>query len=111
VIERDKLVDHVATLGTWALPQLQAMQKESGGALTNARGRGLFMAIDLADPAARPELLKRTFANGMLILPSGSQSIRFRPSLNTTKEDLQRGFVILLRSLREVSSSRPVAAA
>jgi len=111
VIERDKLVDQVAALGTWALSRLGEMQKESGGALANARGRGLFMAIDLADPDLRPELLRRTFANGMLVLPSGSRSIRFRPSLNTTKEELQRAFEILARSLKEAGAARPVAAA
>lgn len=110
VIEKDRLVEKVATLGEYANTRLLDMQRNSAGALINARGRGLFMAIDLADPAKRPELMKKIFDNGMLVLPTGTKGLRFRPSLITTKGEIDQAFEILTRSVREVGAGKPMVA-
>lgn len=54
--------------------------------MTAVRGRGLFLAFDLPDPATRNELWKSLFDNGVLALKSGEKAIRFRPALDITKE-------------------------
>ncbi|HEY3176393.1 MAG TPA: L-lysine 6-transaminase [Candidatus Polarisedimenticolia bacterium] len=110
VIEKEGLVAHAATLGEYALARLQEIQVEFTGAMANARGRGLFMAIDLVEPALRPALLKRCFDNGMLILPTGSKGIRFRPSLIVTRKEIDQAVEILARSAREVGAGRPAVA-
>jgi L-lysine 6-transaminase len=101
VIEKDGLVKNAATLGEHGLSLLRELQSQFAGKITNARGRGLFMAIDLADPAIRPALLKKCFDNGMLILPTGVKGIRFRPSLIVTRQEIDQAVEILARSLRE----------
>ncbi len=108
VIERDRLIDHAAATGAYALERLQALQKEFPGVTANARGQGLFMAIDLVDPALRPAVLKHAFNAGMLILPSGTRSIRFRPALIVTRAEIDRAFEILAEALHAVA---PKAAA
>ena len=110
VIEKDRLVEHAATLGEYAVSRLRDLQREFAGTIANARGRGLFMAIDLVDPASRPALMKKFFENGMLILPTGTKGIRFRPSLIVTKQEIDRAVEILARSVREVGAGRPVVA-
>ena len=109
VIDKEKLVDKAATLGEHALQRLQETQKELPDSLTNARGRGLFLAIDLVDADKRGALLSRVFENGMLILPCGNASVRLRPSLITTREEIDQAIDILARSLREVVAGKVVA--
>jgi len=104
VIERDRLIENCATTGAYALTKLQALQKEFPGAVTNARGRGLFMAIDLVDPAVRPAIMKSTMENGMLILPSGSRSIRFRPPIIAGRAEIDQAVEILSKAIRSVGT-------
>ncbi len=110
VIDRDRLVENAATVGAHAIGRLQAIQKEMPKTLTNARGRGLFLAIDLVDASQRPALMKTLFANGVLMLPSGTRSVRLRPALNVTKEEIDRAVEILARSVRTVAAGATVSA-
>ncbi|HZI94400.1 MAG TPA: L-lysine 6-transaminase [Patescibacteria group bacterium] len=111
VIEREKLVDHAARLGETTLERLRQMQKDNPTTFTNARGRGLFMAVDLVDPSLRPAILGKVFELGMLILPTGTSGIRFRPSLNVTQAELDQAIEILSKATREAGAGKPVAAA
>jgi len=109
-IEKEGLVSRAAKLGELALARLRDLQKHEPATLANARGRGLFLAIDLVEPTLRTALLKRIFENGMLVLPSGPRSIRFRPSLIVTQAEIDKGMEILARSVREVGAGKPAVA-
>ena len=50
--------------------------------LTNARGLGALCAIDLPSGELRNQLLKRCFADHLIVLACGQRSIRFRPFLS-----------------------------
>ncbi len=69
--------------------------------VTNARGRGLLAAFDLPDAATRDRVLEelRT-AEHVLALACGDCSIRFRPALSVTLEEVERGCEALERVLR-----------
>jgi L-lysine 6-transaminase len=86
VIVEERLVENAAIVGLRLLNGLQALAAERGDVLSNARGRGLFVAVDLPDPARRDAVLKRAFENGLLALSCGTRSIRFRPCLNFTAD-------------------------
>ncbi|MBI3449435.1 MAG: L-lysine 6-transaminase [Acidobacteria bacterium] len=105
VIERDKLVENCATVGKYALSKLEGLQMEHPAVLTNARGLGLFMAIDVVDPAARPAIMKHAYDAGMLILPSGKQSIRFRPPVIAGKTEIDQACEILTKAVRAVGTT------
>ena len=46
-------------------------------------------AIDLPTAEQRNHLMNELFNDGLIILPCGDQSLRFRPHLNVTKEEIQ----------------------
>jgi L-lysine 6-transaminase len=104
VIERDRLIENCATVGVYALQKLQALQKEFPASLTNARGLGLLMAIDVVDPAMRPVIMKHALDNGMLILPSGKSAIRFRPPVIAGKAEIDQACAILAKAIRSVGT-------
>ncbi len=92
IIERDGLIAHVAGLGPWLLGELRAIQAAYPELVSNARGRGLLCAIDLPDPATRTEVLTMLRDDEhVLALACGDRSIRLRPALSVTQEELQVG--------------------
>lgn len=110
VIEQHRLTENAATTGEYALERLEALQKEFPRTLTNARGRGLFMAVDVKEPSVRPAIMKAAFENGMLILPSGSSAIRLRPPLVAGKAEIDQAMEILAKSVRKVAAAVPAVA-
>ena len=78
IIEEDELVENAREVGKYFLEKLVDM------GLENARGRGLMIAFDHPE---RDDVLNK-LSNNMLALPCGSQSVRFRPHLTFTREDV-----------------------
>jgi L-lysine 6-transaminase len=78
------------------------VQAELGGLMSNARGRGLMIAFDLPDAARRKQALNDCRDNGLLALPCGERSVRFRPPLNLTRAEADEGLAIVRRSLRSL---------
>ena len=73
---------------------LLELQKENP-IMTAVRGRGLFLAFDLPDPATRNQFWKGLFEGGALALKSGEKAIRFRPALDMTKEVVDEAIDLL----------------
>lgn len=46
-------------------------------------------AIDLPNGAARDKIRELLYEDGLIILACGDQSIRFRPHLNVSREEIQ----------------------
>ena len=65
---------------------LNDLSLEFPGFVTNSRGTGLFAAFDLPSQTERDDLINKLLKNNLLMLPSGDQSIRFRPHLNVIKK-------------------------
>jgi L-lysine 6-transaminase len=102
VIHEDGLVDNARVEGRRLLEGLQALERELGGVMTNARGRGLMIAFDLPTPELRGRALDRMLENGLLLLPCGVRSIRFRPPLDLAPADADAALEIVRRSLKEL---------
>jgi L-lysine 6-transaminase len=99
IIEEEKLVERSRQVGAYLLAELEKLQEENPGRIGNARGRGLMCAFDLPDAETRDRFKKLAFDGGMLILGSGRQSIRFRPTLSIGKEEVEQGISIIKRVL------------
>ena len=99
IIEEEKLVERSRQVGGHLLAELEKLQEENPGRISNARGRGLMCAFDLQDAETRDRFKKLAFESGMLILGSGPKSIRFRPTLSVGKEEVEQGMAILRRVL------------
>ena len=105
VIERDGLFDQAASTGVWLLAELAEVGARFPGLVTNVRGRGLMCAFDLPSPQDRDELLDilREHEN-VLLLPAGTRSIRFRPALTVSQDELATGRKAIERALDRLAA-------
>ncbi len=99
IIVNDGLLQNCQQRGEELLAGLQRLTARFDGALSNARGRGLMCAIDLPSRALRSAVLARCFEDGLLLLPCGERSIRFRPALTVDEEAIAEGLLRLERAL------------
>jgi L-lysine 6-transaminase len=106
IIEADGLFDHAAKAGGYLLTELQVLADRHAALVSNARGRGLMCAIDLPDGKVRDEVITRMREKQVLLLPCGERTIRFRPALNITTDELKAG----LQALDDVLGLLPAAA-
>ncbi|MBA3544178.1 MAG: L-lysine 6-transaminase [Chthoniobacterales bacterium] len=94
IIEEENLVENARVVGEHFLDRLLELQKEEP-MMTAVRGRGLFLAFDLPDPATRNEFWKGLFESGVFALKSGERAIRFRPTLDITTEVVDEAIDLL----------------
>jgi len=99
IIAAEDLVNQAATNGDYLVAKLHDIQADFDGLVSNVRGRGLFAAFDLPDGTARDNLADLIIAEGALILGSGKKTIRFRPHLNITREEIDLADDIIRRAI------------
>lgn len=102
IIEEEQLVENARVVGEYLLGKLTALHESFPDVVSNARGQGLMAAFDLPDGDVRGKLLSTIRDNGLLMVGCGDRSVRFRPPLNVSKEEIDEGLEILDRSLRTV---------
>ena len=110
IIEADGLIEAAGGKGEHLVGELWAMAGRSGGAdesaVTNVRGRGLMVALDLPDRVRRDAVLADLRdQEHVLALPSGERAIRFRPALSVTRTELDEAVAALGRSLDRIVGS------
>ena len=89
VIEKENLIENAQVVGNYLLDGLKDLAAKYPEKLSNARGKGLMCAIDLPSGEQRDHFRNELYNDGLIILSCGDQSIRFRPHLNVTKEEIQ----------------------
>ena len=100
IIRDEGLLEKAEVTGKHLLYRIEALQDEFSGFVSNARGRGLFCAFDLPTSDDRNKLIEKIMDNGALILGCGEKSIRFRPSLNISTDNIDRGIEIIEQSIK-----------
>ena len=103
IIEEEQLVQNASVVGDHLLGQMRSLEEEFPGLVSNARGKGLFCAMDLDTAQNRDQLRTKAYEEGLILIGSGDHSIRFRPPLNLSKEEVDEGFSIIRGALREIS--------
>jgi len=92
VIERDKLVEHVATASRPWLESVARMVAEFPDKLTTVRGRGFLVGVQVVgEPSAWVTKLRE---HGLLVPSAGTNVVRMLPPLNATSEELNRAVEI-----------------
>ena len=91
IIKEDNLVKHAAEMGDYIITELRQFQ----GPISNIRGKGLMIAFDLEDSEKRDAFKDALFEKGLIALPCGRKSIRFRPFLDVTKTDIDKAISII----------------
>jgi L-lysine 6-transaminase len=67
IVHEERMVDNARSVGEHLMRGLESLQKELGGLMTNARGRGLMIAFDLPSPELRGKAHAKIVENGMLL--------------------------------------------
>ena len=105
VIEDRELVAGAASLGKWLLDRLQEIEADHA-AVSNARGRGLLCALDFDTPQLRDQVKDRLRSDEhVLMLACGERSLRFRPPLTVTEDELAAACDALDRVLAGVAAA------
>jgi L-lysine 6-transaminase len=91
IMSEERLLENATQVGAHLKSGLDSLARELPDRFSNARGRGLMCAVDLRDAAARDGLVKTMFDRGVMILPCGDKSIRFRPPLDVTTAEIDEG--------------------
>jgi len=102
IIDEEKLVDNAAKMGIYLLAGLTNLQEQLPDKISNVRGRGLMCAFDLPTTLQRDQVNKNAYKNGMIIIGCGNKSIRCRPRLNITEDEIDEAMKILYMSIKEV---------
>lgn len=102
IIEEEKLLENVKLQGKILNGELIQLSKEYPELITNIRNRGLFGAFDMRTKELRNEFIKKAWNNGLIILPCGEKSVRFRPVLDIKTECILNGFDIIKKSIAEI---------
>lgn len=97
----EKLVENAAARGAELTAGLERLEQRFSF-VSNARGQGLMCALDLPDAATRDAAVDACFADGMIVLRSGTRSLRFRPTLTVSAEEIAEGLARLERALEAI---------
>jgi len=89
IIENENLVENSKVVGEFLLEGLLKLEQKFPEQIFASRGKGLMCAFDLKDHDTRNWLREKLYDEGIIVLTCGDQSIRFRPHLNVTKEEIQ----------------------
>ena len=101
-VERDGLLEQVSTVGEVLKQGLERIAASSDGRVTNVRGRGFFLALDLPSRETRDKALDAMLEQDLLGLASGRRSVRFRPPLILDRETAEIGLERIERALHRV---------
>ncbi len=105
IIKEDNLVENAYEVGKYLLEELNKLQKEFPNLISNARGLGLMCSFDMPNSEIRNNFREICFKNKLMILGCGEKAIRFRPPLNITKDELNKGLQIIRKVLILLSSN------
>jgi len=105
VIKNENLVDNARKVGDHLKYQLELIQNEFPKLINNVRGLGLMCSFDLPTAELRNQFRETCYNEKLMILGCGEKSIRFRPPLNITESEIDKGLTIIRKVLSLMSSN------
>jgi L-lysine 6-transaminase len=101
VIHKDNLVKNAEIQGKELLKGLKEIQERYPHDIFNTRGLGLMCAFDLHNSNIRDTVRKKIHKNGLVILGCSEKTIRFRPPLIISSDEINEMISIIEKSIRE----------
>jgi 4-aminobutyrate aminotransferase len=98
VIESDNLLERSRKLGAETLEELRKLQQRHN-AITDVRGLGLSMGVEVSSPDNAERILYDCLENGLSFKVSGGTVITLTPPLTITDEQMATALVILDKAL------------
>ncbi|UCC91260.1 MAG: L-lysine 6-transaminase [Candidatus Aenigmatarchaeota archaeon] len=99
IIVQDRLLDNAARMGEYFKKRLWELADEYPQ-VSNVRGRGCFVAMEMPSRKQRDSFRSRCWRNGLAVLASWPKSIRFRPPLTVNEEEIDEALEKLEKSFR-----------
>ena len=100
IVRDEKLVAAAHAQGRYLLEKLDQLAVEFPGFVTEVRGQGLFAAFDLPSDVERDGVLAALYDNGAIVLGCGERSVRFRPHLTISRDEIDLAYDLLVKSVR-----------
>ncbi|RKY90979.1 MAG: L-lysine 6-transaminase, partial [Ignavibacteriae bacterium] len=105
VIDKDNLVENANERGKYLLKRLNEIQFQFPELINNVRGLGLMRSFDLPSTELRDEFRAICEKEKLLILGCGEKSVRFRPPLNISDDELEEGLIVIEKVLNLLMSN------
>jgi len=106
IIREENLVENSKIMGEYLINKLYDLQNEYPSLISQVRGLGLMCSFDLPTTELRNKFKDKCFEEKLIILGCGEKSIRFRPRLNITKDNLDEGLNIIKKVLNYPLSNK-----
>lgn len=104
IVEREGLVAAAAVKGARLAAGLRDLCRRYPALISNVRGQGLYQGFSLPSPELRSRLTAVALQEeSLLLLPAGTRSIRTRPNLSVTEEEVDRFLQMLERCLQRLA--------
>jgi len=100
VIDEEKLIKNAETQGNHLLEGLEKISQKYSDKISNARGLGLMCAFDLPTPEKKDDLQKKLYAKDLIVVTCGATTIRFRPPLIISDEEISEALEILGKTVK-----------
>jgi L-lysine 6-transaminase len=103
-IEADGLLANAAKAGRHLQDRLNELAAEFPGLVLDPRGRGLMCAFSMPRAALRDDLVSRLWDRKVIMLASGPDSVRFRPALTVSRDEIDAA----IDAVRAVLTEMPI---
>ena len=103
IIRDENLVENARIVGDHLLGQLDELAAEFPEVVSNARGKGLMCAFTVAEAQMRDALKQKCYDEGLIVIGCGDRSIRFRPALNVTSDEIDMGIQVIREQVKELA--------
>jgi len=100
IIDEENLLENACIQGELLFGEITKLAEEFPDLIGNPRGRGLMCAFDLRDEPMRDRFLEALYRKKVLILGCGEKSIRFRPHLIVSSDEILQGIEIIRQVLK-----------
>lgn len=98
-INSEDFLQNVRDLSSYFKNGLQSIC--NSGKAVKVMGEGLLLGLTLSDEEKIPAVMNSCRENGLLILRTGSDTLRFAPPLNISIDEIKSGLSILEKALEE----------
>lgn len=89
IVEQEGLVARAAENGAYLAQVLHELTHRFSF-VSNVRGLGLYQGFSLDTPERKSALISEALRQGLLLLGAGNRSIRTRPNLSVTREEIEQ---------------------
>ncbi|MGB9978752.1 aspartate aminotransferase family protein [Methanobacterium sp.] len=95
----NKIWENVESVSRFAFERLNKLKKEHPDIIKEVRGKGLLIAIELADDDVTSALNSKCLDSGLILNVTHGNIVRIFPALNISKEEMEEGLKIFENAL------------